>query len=110
MSTAPKTATVTLNKPIQRGDQTITEVTLTKPLGGALRGLSIQSLMQCDYNSVRTLVPRIASPQILETDFDAMEADDIAAFTGEVLGFFISPAQKTALFAHLGMAPAPSSE
>lgn len=112
MTATPQTATVHLASPIVRGDQTISEVTLHKPKGGALRGLSVQALMQCDYNSVRTLVPRIATPQILETDFDAMDAEDVASFTGEVLGFFMSAAQKAAIMAHLGLTeadPAPSS-
>lgn len=103
MTTAAATsALIMLETPIIRGETTIHEVTLRKPLGGDLRGLSIQSLMQCDYNACRTLVPRIAMPQILDTDFDTMPADDVAAFSGEILGFFMSQSQKAAIFAALG--------
>lgn len=104
-----QTVTIKLTQPIQRGETTITTVTLRKPKGGELRGLSLQSLMQCDYNAVRTLVPRIATPQLLEEDMDQMEADDVASFTGEVLGFFMSPEQKKAILASVGMTP-PSTD
>lgn len=96
-SPAPRTAIVNLTNPILRGETEITQVTLREPKGGDLRGLSIQQLNQSDYNAVRTLVPRISVPPILETDFDAMPAADIAALSGEVLGFFMSPAQLAAI-------------
>lgn len=99
----PKTATVTLQRPIRRGDLVITEVMLREPLGGDLRGLNVQQLNQSDYNAIRTLVPRIAMPQILESDFDGMSAADVAAFAGEVLGFFMSPAQMAAIEEYFGV-------
>lgn len=98
-----ETATIVLTQPIQRGETQIREVTLRKPKGGDLRGLNVQSLMQADYNACRTLVPRIAVPQLLETDFDAMEAEDIAAFAGEIIGFFMPKEAKAAIMASLGM-------
>lgn len=99
----PKTALVKLQRPIVRGEQTITEVTLREPLGGDMRGLNVQQLNQSDYNAVRTLVPRIATPMLLETDFDAMPAPDIAAFAGEILGFFMSPEQMAAIEGYFGI-------
>lgn len=105
-----KTATVTLSEPIRRGDAAIAEVILRAPLGGDLRGLSIQTLMQADYNAVRTLIPRIASPQLLDTDFDAMPAADVAAFAGEVVGFFMTPVQRATVMQSLGLVdPEPST-
>lgn len=97
-----QSATIKLTQPIQRGETPISEVTLRKPMGGDLRGLNVQSLIQADYNAVRTLVPRIAAPQLLETDLDAMEAEDIAAIAGEVIGFFMPKAAKEAIMASIG--------
>ena len=97
-------ATVKLETPIRRGETEIAEITLRKPMGGDLRGISIQSLTQSDYNAVRTLVPRIATPQVLESDFDAMDAADVAAFAGEVLGFFMTSEQQAAIASYLGQA------
>ena len=98
-----KTALVKLQRPIVRGDQTITEVTLREPVGGDMRGLNVQQLNQSDYNALRTLVPRIASPMLLESDFDTMPAPDIAAFAGEILGFFMSPEQMAAIEGYFGI-------
>lgn len=108
--TQPQTATVTLETAITRGEQTISEVTLRKPMGGDLRGLSVQDLTKSEYNAIRTLVPRIATPQILESDIDAMGADDIAAFAGEILGFFMTASQKNAVHQFLGVTPETSSD
>lgn len=102
--TVNQSATVQLERPIQRGEQTIAEVTLRAPKGGDLRGLSVQSLMQGDYNACRTLVPRIATPPVLETDFDELPVADVASFTGEIMGFFFSPEQKALVMEHLGLA------
>lgn len=98
------TATVKLETPIKRGESEITAFTLRKPMGGDLRGLTIQSLTQSDYNAIRTLVPRIATPQLLETDFDTMSAADVAAFAGEILAFFMTSEQQAAIADYLGLA------
>lgn len=100
---ATKTALVKLQRPIQRGDQTITEVTLREPVGGDMRGLNVQQLNQSDYNALRTLIPRIASPMLLESDFDTMPAADIGAFAGEIIGFFMSAEQMALIEDYFGM-------
>lgn len=97
-----QTATITLTQPIQRGETAITELTLRKPLGGDLRGLNVQALMQADYNACRILLPRIAMPQLLETDLDQMPAEDIAMMTGEIIGFFMPKEVKAAIMASMG--------
>lgn len=106
---SPQATTVDLNRPIRRGDQEISRITLAKPKGGALRGLNIQALVQTDYNALRTLVPRIATPQVLETDLDAMEADDLAEIGGAVVGFFMSQATKAAIWETFGTNPTAQS-
>lgn len=100
-----KTATVTLNTPIRRGDTAIAEIVLIKPKGGALRGLNVKEVFNAEYNALRTLVPRIASPQVLESDLDEMDAEDILSIASEVMGFFMTPDQLAAIRAHVGIAP-----
>lgn len=97
-----QTATITLTQPIQRGETSISELILRQPMGGDLRGLNVQALMQADYNACRTLLPRIASPQLLETDLDQMPAEDIAMLTGEIIGFFMPKEVKAAIMASMG--------
>lgn len=89
--TTPKTTTVTLSQPIQRGDQTITAITLRKPATGELRGLKLMDLMQMDVNSLGVLLPRIAQPTITKADVDAMDLADITDIGVEVIGFFSQP-------------------
>ena len=96
----PKTdgmAQVKLNTPIKRGDEEITEVSLRKPLGGDLRGLSLNEVLQSDFVSLAKLVPRISTPALHEHEMDTMPADDIAEIGGTIFGFFMTPAQKAAL-------------
>lgn len=102
--TQSKTATVKLETPIQRGDKQIAEIILTKPKGGALRGLNVKEVFNGDYNSIRVLLPRIATPQVLEADFDAMEADDIMEITSTIMGFFMTQDQLAAIREHVGIA------
>lgn len=97
-----QTATIPLTQPIQRGETSISELILRQPMGGDLRGLNVQALMQADYNACRVLLPRIATPQLLETDLDQMPAEDIAMLTGEIIGFFMPKEVKAAIMASMG--------
>ena len=54
--------TMTLDVPIQRGDQTITRVQVRKPNAGALRGLSLVEVLQMNVTALQTLLPRVTEP------------------------------------------------
>lgn len=82
-------ADVALDTPIVRGDTTISSVQLSRPLGGALRGLSTLDLVRMEYDAIRTVVPRISHPPILVQDFDRMDTADILTISTEVAGFFL---------------------
>ena len=82
-------ADVDLETPIVRGETTIDKVQLRRPLGGALRGLSTLDLVRMEYNAIRTVVPRISTPPVLEQDFDRMDGADILTISTEVAGFFL---------------------
>lgn len=79
--------TVTLNNPISRGDNEITEVTLREPKSGELRGLELFAVLRMDITAHRTLVPRISN--ITAPEFDALGAKDLAIVTNEVVSFFM---------------------
>lgn len=82
--------TVDLDVPIVRGETKIDMVQLRRPMGGALRGLSMMDLIKMDYAAIRTLVPRISDPVLSEQDFDRqLDAADILKLSSECAGFFI---------------------
>lgn len=99
----PVTVTVPLETPFKLGDNEVTELTLTKPKSGAMRGLKLTEIMQCDYNAHRTLLPRICQPVITESHVDDLDPADMAALSGEIVGFFISRSSMAAISEHLGM-------
>ena len=95
-------ATVHLATPIAREAGPVTALTLRKPKAGNLRGLSLQSLMQSDVNAIITVLPRICEPFITEQEAADLEADDLAELGGAILGFFMTPAQKTLIASMTG--------
>lgn len=78
--------TVTLTRPLKRGDQEITEVTLREPAAGELRGLEMFDVIRMGVNAHRTLVPRISN--ITANEFDALAPRDLLSVNTEVVGFF----------------------
>lgn len=88
--------TITLETPIRRGDQVITSVSLRKPMAGELRGVALAELMRADVGSVITVLPRITTPALTAHDAANLELPDFAQFVGEVLGFFMSKAEREA--------------
>jgi len=79
--------TVTLSQPIERGEKSITSVTLRKPNAGELRGTKIMDLVMADVNSLVTVLPRISDPALSEADIGTMDISDIAAMGFEVSSF-----------------------
>jgi hypothetical protein len=83
----------TLLTPIQRGDETISAVSLRKPKTGDLRGLKMVNIMQMDVVTMATLLPRITDPSLLPNEVDDLDPADFFTLTTEVLGFFMTPDQ-----------------
>lgn len=92
---------VTLNKPIQRGDETISEVELMEPSAGQMRGLSIVNLMQMDVATVMKLLPRITNPALLPAEIDALRPADLLELAGSAVSFFGSEADRAEMASHL---------
>lgn len=84
--------TIKLDTPIVRGEQTITDITLTKPSSGTLRGLSLTAVFQMDVNALATLLPRISQPTLTNADVLAMDPADLLQMGAEVAGFLLPKA------------------
>lgn len=88
----PNTATVQLETPIVRGEQTITSVTLRKPVAGELRGLKLFDLVQMDVTALITVLPRISTPALTSNDVAFLDTADLMELGAEVAGFFMTKA------------------
>lgn len=73
------------------------EISVRKPGGGEMRGLSLQTLIQGDYNSLESIAPRITSPTITKQQFAAMDPADMTQFHLELLDFLLPSAAKQAV-------------
>ena len=82
--------TVLLESPIQRGELLIEQVTLSKPTAGTLRGVSLAAVANSDVDALVKVLPRMTSPQLLESDVLKLELPDMIALAGKVIGF-LSP-------------------
>lgn len=87
---------ITLDEPIQRpSGQTIEHVTVRKPMGGALRGISLTELLQLQTDALQKVLPRITEPPLLAQDFERMEPADLIKLGSEVIGFFVPKAERS---------------
>ena len=90
----PRTATLTLETPIVRGEQRIDAITLRKPAAGELRGLSLADLLRSDVSALQTLLPRITTPPLHAGDFapgpNSIDIGDLFAMGAEVANFLLS--------------------
>ncbi|MFP3187033.1 MAG: phage tail assembly protein [Paraburkholderia sp.] len=101
-SNTPETAakdpnTHTLDTPIVRGKQTITEITLRKPSAGELRGTSLSDLVNLDVAALQKVLPRISTPTLTEMDVAAIDPADLVQLGGMFAGFLMPKAMKSKL-------------
>lgn len=94
---ADKTTTVDLEQPIGRGETSIAKVVLRKPLGGDLRGTSMNDVLNSDINTMFKVIPRISTPPIAEHELASMEADDLTSLCGAVVDFFLGKTKRASL-------------
>ena len=91
---APQTTVCELETGFQRGDETITKVTLRKPKAGELRGLNLQDLFQADVSAVLTLLPRISDPIMTPQECADLDPIDLMELGGAIKGFFMNKAMR----------------
>lgn len=89
--------TITLETPLKRGDQAITCVSLRKPAAGELRGVALADLLRLDVAALITVLPRITSPTLTTQDVQQLDLVDLTAIGTEVLGFFMTRADRALL-------------
>ncbi|MCK4151989.1 phage tail assembly protein [Ralstonia pseudosolanacearum] len=89
-----QTATVTLDTPITRGEQTISAITVRKPGAGELRGVSLMDLMRMDVTALHAVLPRITTPTLTTADVSRLDPADLTQLGLEVTSFLLTKAQK----------------
>lgn len=92
----PSEEVIPLDTPIIRGEQTITSISLRKPMSGELRGLSLIDVMQMDVLALRKLLPRISTPTLTDAEIGRMDPADLLQCGVAVSGFLLQRAAKEA--------------
>lgn len=92
MTTEKNPNCITLDTPIKRGEQLITEVTLRRPAAGELRGTSIQALVNLDVDALSKVLPRITNPTLSEADIAKMDPADLVQMGAAFSGFLVPKA------------------
>ena len=86
---------VTLTTPIMRGEQVIAELTVRKPMGGDLRGVTAPNILMMDMDTMLTILPRVTMPPLLPFELDtAVDPLDLMELVGAVKGFFMTAQEK----------------
>ncbi|PIJ46395.1 phage tail assembly protein [Tatumella sp. OPLPL6] len=80
---------IILDTPITRGETTISEVTLSKPLAGALRGTRLNAVMEMDVAAMMIIIPRISTPALTAPELGVMDPADLTAMAVEVVTFLL---------------------
>lgn len=91
-------ASVTLEAPVIRGEQTIETIELRRPQAGELRGLSLSDLLNMEVTAVIKLLPRISTPSLLEQEVAALEPQDLVSIAAEIAGFLLPKSAREAGF------------
>lgn len=92
----PNVKVIPLDTPIKRGEQSIKELTLRKPVSGSLRGVSLLNLMQMDVDALRKVLPRITTPTLTDVEVGRLDPADLTACAIEVSGFLLQKSAKEA--------------
>lgn len=89
---------ITLAKPVVRGDEKITCVTITDRIrqAGSLRGLKLVSVLNMDVDSVAVLLTRVTSPILKLDEINELDTRDFISLS-EALVPFLTPAGSGAL-------------
>jgi hypothetical protein len=90
----PNEETVALDGHIVRGSQTITSLSLRKPMSGELRGVALVDLMNLDVSALRKVLPRISSPALTDIEIGRMDPADLVQCGIAVAGFLLQKSAK----------------
>lgn len=87
--------TITLDEAIQRGDQTITGITVRQPKAGEMRGISLLDLAQMDVAALEKILPRITQPALSKDEVAKLSPADLMQIAVKVANFLLTKEQKT---------------
>lgn len=80
MNQEPKSSTITLETPIYRSEQAISEIVMRHPVTRDLQGLSLLAILQMDVTTLIELLPRLTTPALTKQDVMNMSISDLAQF------------------------------
>lgn len=84
---ATETKTITLDTPLRDGK--VQDVSIRKPLGGALRGVALVDLMNMDTRSLEKVLPRITEPSLSEAECRNLDPADLVQMGTAVATFLL---------------------
>lgn len=90
----PREKTITLDVPLVRGDQQITTLVLRRPTTGALRGVSITSVLQMDTGAIMVVLPRISTPTLTKQDVEKLDIADLTECGITLASFFLRKSER----------------
>ena len=93
----PNLRFVELERPILRGSESITQITLRKPNVGMLRNLSLQDVLKWQVEATNTLLTRITTPTLSLNDLNGMDIADYTSLAVELTNFLVSAKAKSQL-------------
>lgn len=88
--------TIKLSKPVMRGENEITSITLHEPNAGSLRGISISDLLNLNTDAITKLIPRISDPKLTEQEMQRFGLRDLANMGGAIANFFLTDEERAA--------------
>lgn len=91
----PNLRVVDLERPIIRGSESITQITLRKPNVGMLRNLSLQDVLKWQVEATNTLLTRITTPTLSVNDLNGMDIADYTSLAVELTNFLVSAKAKS---------------
>lgn len=80
---------VTLDNPLIRGDNQVTQILLTKPRTNALRGTTLSDLMSLDVSALCKVLPRVSSPALTPQELNGMDPSDLVQLGTAFLDFLL---------------------
>ncbi len=83
-----KSITTTLKYPIPYGDKKLDKITMRKPYGGDLRGVSLTALGTMKTDELFILLPRISSVALTDPQLNTIDPTDILAIFTDLNAFF----------------------
>lgn len=81
---------IVLACPVKRGETVISQIELSKPNAGALRGVRLADLAGSDVDALLIVLPRISQPALTKAECLNLAPEDLISICGAVIGF-LSP-------------------